>query len=237
MEETVRFGMVPDRNVTSIIPLLPEKGGEYDLYHINGYSRENIEDMELLDRYFEEKLKPYAGRNTELYVTRKTTDFSLIAALNRLVKQSRELEVYFWDRDNEVYHGMKMTIREGEKERGSESIACVLLNRHDIGVSDEMTNAIAEKNIIFFGNGLPGDSLPAEKMFDFDLLSKTAASSLGRIKTVLQQTGGNTVRFYLCGLKPLTVIALNEAKKLELQVECMHWNMDKESYFLQKVNF
>ena len=82
----------------------------------------------------------------------------------------------------------------------------------------------------------PGDSLPAEKMFDFDLLSKAAASSLGRIKTVLQQNGGNTVRFYLCGLKPLTVIALNEARKLDLRVECMHWNMDKESYFLQKVN-
>ena len=95
MEETVRFGMVPDRNVMSMVALLPEKDGEYDLYHINGYSRENIEDMRVLERYFEQKLKPYEGRNAELYVTRKTTDFSLIAALNCLVRQSSKLRVYF----------------------------------------------------------------------------------------------------------------------------------------------
>ena len=236
MEETVRFGMAPDRNVMSMVVLLPEKDGEYDLYHINGYSRDNIEDMEALERYFEKKLKPYEGRNAELYVTRKTTDFSLIAALNCLVRQSSRLRVYFWDRENEVYRGMEMMTGKGGEREEKGSIACVLLNRHDIGISDEMTNAITEENIIFAGNGLPGDSLPTEKMFDFDLLSKTAALSLGRIKTVLQQNGGNTVRFYLCGLKLLTVIALNEARKLDLRVECMHWNMDKESYFLQKVN-
>ena len=120
MEEMVRFGMVPDRNVMSMVALLPEKDGEYDLYHINGYSRENIEDMELLERYFEKKLKPYAGRNAELYVTRKTTDFSLIAVLNCLIRQSSKLRVYFWDRENEVYRGMEMMTGKGGEKQGKD---------------------------------------------------------------------------------------------------------------------
>ena len=255
--ETIRFGMVPDWNVDSMVTLLPEKDGRYDLYNIDGYSRENFEDVGLLERYFSQKIrecmKHCENIDSEFYVTRKTTDFSLIAVLNCLIWVSRSLTVYFWDREEEIYRGTEFLTGQADCHPAtdccfpadchcasgfcpeSEAVPCVLLNRHNIGTCSELNTAVTDGNIIFSGDGLTGENIPDDRMFDFRFLSETASASLQRIQASAGQNGKHAVRFYLCGLKPLTVIAVNEARKLGFCVECMHWNMDRESYFPQNV--
>lgn len=236
MEDRIKIGMIQDENNEDMEALLPEKDGRYSLFHINvDYNRQHVEDVKLLEIYFGRKLSIYANKTVEFYVTRNTTDFSLIAVLNCLIKYHCNARIYFWNEKKKEYQGIDFETNMNVKNDNNTYIPYVLLHRHDVGISEEMSSALEQKNIVYKGGAFSEDRIPSEYMFDFEMLTQMARASLQEARDKLEKCGGNTVKIYMCGLKQLTVIAINEAHRLGLHVICMHWNKDREQYFLQDV--
>lgn len=203
--EMIRVGLTSMRLVECELYLYPA-----ELYDIDGLER--YDDLETLYRYAYERLKKYYKKEVGLYINGGLL-IEVLTAMLAAENLDIVLHIFHWNRETGVYMEQKIRARmDMEQEREKETVERSLCSKRHFAI----------KAIPIF------EEIPKERVMDFEWMQCQADSQL-------EQLAGERIKLYASGLTQALISVWNAAKKYSVELEVLHYNIDTEDYFIQKL--
>ena len=203
--EMIRVGLTRMRPVECELYLYPA-----ELYDIDGLER--YDDLETLYRYAYERLKKYYKEEVGLYINGGLL-IEVLTAMLAAENLDIVLHIFHWNRETGFYIEQKIRTRiDMEQEQEKETVERSLCGKRHFAI----------KAIPIF------EEIPKERVMDFEWMQCQADSQL-------EQLAGERIKLYASGLTQALISVWNAAKKYSVELEVLHYNIDTEDYFIQKL--
>lgn len=195
------------------IVLLPD-----DIFSIEGYSLENIDNTSLIDGYIRRQVMSNIPNDTaiELFINYGFTR-ALVSTLNIIFEKNLDCGIHIYNNDIHDY-------MEFGRLKKHKKVNCSTNTDNTFAASFQLINRKGKKALDASVKPIFSDSqINVSHMFDADYMNQTAYN-------VLKAYAGKKVYLYITGLKQALIACVNAARELDIHMTLKHYNPDDESY-------
>lgn len=186
-----------------------------NIFDIEGYSPENIDDTRLIDEYIRQSMSDIQNNTAiELFINYGFTR-ALVSTLNVIFEKNLDCGIHIYNDD--IHDYMEFGRLKKHKAINKEA-------DNTFAASFQLINRSWKKAIEASVQPVfTGGQVDVSHMFDADYMNQTAYN-------VLKDYAGKKVYLYITGLKQALIACVNAARELDIQMTLKHYNPDDESY-------
>lgn len=186
-----------------------------DIFDIEGYSSENIDDTGLIDEYIRQSLSDIQnGQAIELFINYGFTR-ALVSTLNIVFEKNLDCGIHIYNNDIKDYMEFGRLKKHNKIKKDVDNTFAASFQ-----LIDRRWKKVLEKSVkpVFTGG-----QIDVLHMFDADYMNQVAYD-------VLKDYSGKKIYLYITGLKQALIACVNAARKLDIHMTLKHYNPDDESY-------